>query len=140
MHTRRAGHVVARPLNCGVRRTTVAAAIHRSVSNEELLKLVPNGLRVLAAGVKGPGPYSVAVFKEQVVRIGALKRALKELSSSAGDTVVLVGSNFTEEALALAHEHDAQVLEQSHTGWTETRYDEIKTVIASPKKRPAHSP
>jgi translation elongation factor EF-G len=112
----------------------MSTTFHRRILKTELAKLVPGNLRHLATGITAPEPYAVAVFAVRPVRVGQLKRALKKLGTLDGEHPVVAAVDFTQEARALASAHGAYVLEQSHFGWTEKSYEDIRTRIATNKK------
>ena len=114
----------------------MSATLHRGVPRDRLATLVPSGLRLLAASIPVPEPYALAVFTRRPVRVGHVKSAIDKLGPLSGERLVVAGIDFTQEARSLASARGAYVLEQSHQGWTESRYDEIRTGIATNKKRP----
>jgi hypothetical protein len=57
------------------------------------------------------------------------------LGSADGERLVFAGRDFTQEARTLAITRAAHVLEETHFGWTEARYDEIRGIIASNKRQ-----
>ena len=111
-------------------------SLHRQISKGQLIKAVPSDLRHFAVGIEVAGPFDLAVFTRQPVRIGQVKKALAQLDSDAGRNVILAGIDFTVEALELAQKGGAHVIAKAFFGWTEARYDEIRTTIATNKKRP----
>ena len=114
----------------------MSVTFHRNVSKAQLPALMPSNLRHLAAGVDAPEPYAVALFRRNPVRIGHVKKAIGRIGPLDDEHLVLAGTDFTVEARELAMAQGAYLLERSHFGWTEDRYEEIHTKIATNKKRP----
>lgn len=110
--------------------------IARSITKAKLLKMLPRDLATLCSGLTLLEPYAVAIFKKMPVRLGMVEKALRRLDENTKVPLLLVGSDFTSEALACAEAHGAHVVESRHFGWTEERFDDIRTSIATGKKRP----
>jgi len=120
----------------------MTAKIFRHVLQPQLQHLVSTCLKPLAAGMDGVRPYVVVIFKSRPVRVGHVRKALRDIDEviRAGDELpVLVGVDFTQEALEIAERSGVKVLEEQHHGWTEERYSEIHTSNASPKKFPPNA-
>jgi hypothetical protein len=106
------------------------------LTKARLLELVPKDLVGACDAAKLPALFTVAIFRKRPVRGGFLQRALRRLRTPAGEPLVLVGLDFTLEALDVAKAHRALVVATHIFGWTEAGYDEIHTTIATGKKRP----
>src|SRR6185437_5915193 len=114
----------------------MSATFYRHISRDQLASRVPVGVRQLAASIALLEPYTLVVFKPSPVLVGHVLRALKKVGSADGEPLILAAHDFTQEARKLALTQAAHVLEETHFGWTESSYDEIRTKIASNKKHP----
>jgi hypothetical protein len=100
------------------------ANIRAKVPGSRIRDAVPPAYRDTAAKATRPeGMYTLILCdhgERDVVMSAPLERALRRAGKTAPDGVLIVGTVFTEEAQALAREHNA-ILISLHSGkWTDS--------------------
>jgi hypothetical protein len=109
----------------------VDPVIAHRITKAKLLRLVSRDIAALCAGITLPEPYTAAIFKKQPVRIGMVEKALRKLGPDYERPLLLVGLDFTVEALACAESHGVHVVAHRHFGWTEESFDKIHRLVSS---------
>ncbi|MDB5796945.1 MAG: hypothetical protein JWP36_847 [Paucimonas sp.] len=99
------------------------AVIRQSVAGERLRDSVPPPYRDEVA--KGSDPKAVYTLilcphnRRDVVPSPLLAQALRRLPATAPGGLIIVGAVFTEEAQALAREHNARLVSMHKAKWTD---------------------
>ncbi|MBY0279406.1 hypothetical protein K2Z84_29060 [Candidatus Binatia bacterium] len=78
----------------------------------------------------------VVVFPQGVARVGDVRRALRRLSLTPGETLLVVATRFTREAAELVRSSGGHVVGEDEF-WSEDGYQAIRDLLASPRKFPA---
>ena len=113
----------------------MSVTITKRVTNVKLPKILPRPYAELSGGVTVAEPMTVLVFDDDPVHSGALRKALHKIDGSQ-ESILCVARDFTVEARELADAHQAQILSQTHFGWSDKSHEDIKTVIRSKVKTP----
>lgn len=99
------------------------AAIRSQVSGARLRDSVPPAYRDdVVKDTKPDGLYTIILLahnERDVIPSAPLIRALRRLGPVAPDGLIIVGTVFTEEALALAAERGARVVAMRKAKWTD---------------------
>ena len=99
------------------------ATIRQQVTGTRLRDTVPPAYRdEIAKDTKPDGLYTVILLahnERDVIPSAPLVRALRRLDTVAADGLIIVGTVFTEEALALAAERGARVVAMRKAKWTD---------------------
>ncbi|WP_151637650.1 hypothetical protein [Noviherbaspirillum aerium] len=100
------------------------ANIRAKVPGSRIRDAVPPAYRDAAAKATRPdGVYTLILCdhgERDVVMSAPLERALRRMGEPAQDGVLIVGTVFTEEAQALARQHNAQVIALRTGKWTDS--------------------
>ena len=98
--------------------------LRANVPGSRIRDAVPPPYRDTAAKATRPdGVYTLILCdhgERDVVMSAPLKRALRRLEEPAADGVLIVGTVFTEEAQALARQHNATLISLRTGKWTDS--------------------
>ncbi len=105
-------------------------SVFERVPAERVREIVPPEYRELTgSAVRAGSQYTVVVFahdRRNVVASGVVARALHRIGGAATDPILAVGSNFTQEALALLSARGAVPIRLGDFYWTDTSYQEVR--------------
>lgn len=116
------------------------ANIREKVSGSRIRDAVPPAYRDAAAKLTRPDNVYTLILcdhgERDIVMFAPLERALRRMGEPAPGGVLIVGTVFTEEAQALAHEHKARIISLRTGKWTDSsaRQRQLKP---APVRRPA---
>lgn len=100
------------------------ANIRAKVQGSRIRDAVPPAYRDAAAKETRPeGVYTLILCdhgERDVVMSSPLERALRRMGEPAPDGVLIVGTVFTEEAQALARQHNARIIPLRNGKWTDS--------------------
>lgn len=100
------------------------ANIRARVSGRRIRDAVPPAYREAAAKQTRPdGVYTLILCdhgERDVVMSAPLERALRRMGEPAQDGILIIGTVFTEEAQALAGQHDARLIALRTGKWTDS--------------------
>jgi hypothetical protein len=98
-----------------------------SVSRDELWTRLPDPVKrqIKSSDLPASGYYiSFGIDNKDVVRHGDAARAIGEVRSDV--PIVVVGPNFTQEALAVLKERGSLILSLGDYFWTESSLDSVR--------------
>lgn len=97
--------------------------IHEGLSGKGLPDRVPPSYReMLRKAIRPGGTYTLLLFAHtprDVVTSRPVRQAFRRLSRKDGETLLALGTTFTEEARALIEEQGGTILEQKKGKWTD---------------------
>lgn len=110
--------------------------IHRSISPEKLLRVVPERFRPFLPSNFGE-PITAVVFSERVVTGRIARKALEPLSGDAVSLLVCIGRDFTADAAHIVTSSGALLVsELSSNTWTDDSLLTMRTFLATNKRWP----
>ncbi len=115
--------------------------IVRDVEGTRLPDFLPPPLRRrLPAALLRGGPYTLLLFpsREIPVKASAVSKGLARLGDTREQPVVAFAPQFTLDAAAVLAEAGVEAVGATDARWTEESFEEIRTIIASPRKSPLH--
>jgi hypothetical protein len=102
---------------------SMKATIRERVTGARLQDTVPPAYRDEVSKNTNPdGVYTVILLahnERDVIPSPPLAKAFRRLQSHAADGIIVVGTVFTEEALAIAAEHGARIVALRNSKWTD---------------------
>jgi hypothetical protein len=100
------------------------ANIRAKVPGSRIRDAVPPAYRDAAVKETRPdGVYTLILCdhgERDVVMAAPLERALRRMGDAAPDGILIVGTVFTEEAQALARQHNARIIALHKGKWTDS--------------------
>ena len=99
--------------------------IKKSLSRKRLRSSVPQRLRSLLPAQLTEGPFTLLLFKEDVVLSSTVKKALDRLDESGNEPIVVIARELTIEGSKLLAEKGVLNMSPSSFGWLDQRYKAI---------------
>jgi hypothetical protein len=104
-------------------------SIHEGVSQEQLRRIVPKQYQILVNWTTlQEEKYTLIVFRNtlSVVLSSVVEQALKHLSGSNAEPLIVLAQNITEDGLNLLRGRASQICTHSAHFWTDERYKFIQ--------------